>query len=156
MNKSEFLNILREQLTDSMPASEIYSNIQYYDNYISRAIASGKSEEEVMDELGDPRLIAKTLIDADEGPVYSQTYEETWYDDSGNPQSESTDDYSEDNTRRRVHTFDLSAWYNKLLMVLLAIVFIFLVITVARVLFPVAIVLIAIGVISSLFRNHRR
>ena len=79
MTKSEFLEILRQQLDGEMPSGEIYSNIHYYDQYIDKELLSGRTEEEVMNGLGDPRLIAKTLIDADEGPMYNNTYQDVPY-----------------------------------------------------------------------------
>jgi uncharacterized membrane protein len=35
MNKIEFLNNLRAALTSELPVSEIESNIQFYDEYIT-------------------------------------------------------------------------------------------------------------------------
>lgn len=37
--------------------------MRYYQNIYPQEIASGKSEKEVLEELGDPRLIARTIID---------------------------------------------------------------------------------------------
>ena len=61
MNKQEFLNILRDSLSMSLEQSAINEQIDYYDKYISDEIKKGKSEKEVIEELGDPRLIAKTI-----------------------------------------------------------------------------------------------
>ena len=62
MNKSEFLKILKESLSVSLEKSAIDTQIKYYDDYISNEIKNGKTEKEVLDELGDPRLIAKTIM----------------------------------------------------------------------------------------------
>ena len=61
MSKNEFLKILKESLSMSLDINEINAQIDYYDKYISDEIKKGKSEKEVIDELGDPRLIAKTI-----------------------------------------------------------------------------------------------
>ena len=63
MDKNEFLDILRSQLSGQMPEGQINTHIQYYRNYIEERTQSGNSESEVMRELGDPRLIARTLLD---------------------------------------------------------------------------------------------
>ena len=59
MRKTEFLQELREALDGEVSASVIQSNISYYDQYISQEAAKGRSEEEVIEEIGSPRLIAK-------------------------------------------------------------------------------------------------
>lgn len=61
MNKSEFLRILRENLNLSLEKDAINEQLDYYDKYISDEIKKGRTEREVLDELGDPRLIAKTI-----------------------------------------------------------------------------------------------
>ncbi|MBE5965719.1 MAG: DUF1700 domain-containing protein [Lachnospiraceae bacterium] len=63
MQKSEFLNILRHSLEGEIDPNEIEQNIRYYDQYIGNR--SGDEEERILEELGDPRLIAKSIIEAD-------------------------------------------------------------------------------------------
>lgn len=41
-------------------------NVAYYDGYISVQVNIGRTEEEVTAELGDPWVIAQTIIDAEE------------------------------------------------------------------------------------------
>ena len=67
MRKTEFLQELREALDGEVSVSVIQSNISYYDQYISQEAAKGRREEEVIEEIGSPRLIAKTIIDSSEG-----------------------------------------------------------------------------------------
>ena len=62
MTRVEFLNELRETLMGHMAESEIQSNIAYYNSYIDDEISGGKTEEEVLEELGSPFAIAKTLL----------------------------------------------------------------------------------------------
>ena len=62
MSKNEFLELLRAALSGEIPDLEIESNMKYYEDYI-RTEGSKTSEEEVINQLGDPRLIAKTIID---------------------------------------------------------------------------------------------
>lgn len=87
MSKNEFLSILRGQLTGQIPTSEVESQISYYDAYISGQIGSGVREESAVEELGDPRLIAKTLIDST-----NRAAEEAGYD---GPYRTSTDTYDD-------------------------------------------------------------
>ena len=64
MSKQEFLEVLRRKLTGRLSASEVEENIRYYDTYIDQAAMSGKGVDEVLEELGDPDLIARTILDA--------------------------------------------------------------------------------------------
>lgn len=63
MDRNEFVSTLRAALTGEVSPAVVEDNVRYYQNYISQEIASGKSEKEVLEELGDPRLIARTIID---------------------------------------------------------------------------------------------
>ena len=64
MRKREFLDTLRSQLRGVMSEAEIEGHLHYYNEYISESIASGKTEAQVMEELGSPVMIARTLIDS--------------------------------------------------------------------------------------------
>lgn len=61
MNKAEFLNGLKKSLSDTFNSEQVNTSVSFYINYINEEIAKGRDEEEVVDELGDPRLIAKTI-----------------------------------------------------------------------------------------------
>ncbi len=63
MSKREFLDKLTDALRGEVPESVIRDNVNYYDNYIDNEINNGKTEEEVLALIGEPRLIAKTIID---------------------------------------------------------------------------------------------
>jgi hypothetical protein len=69
MTKREFLAELRNALEGQIPSQDIEENIRYYDSYFRE---STKTEQETCRELGDPRLIARSLIDsfvAAKGPM---------------------------------------------------------------------------------------
>ena len=63
MRKEEFLEKLRARLSQTMSVQEVTAQVYYYENYIQEQMRNGRSEEEVLAELGDPLLIAKTLMD---------------------------------------------------------------------------------------------
>ena len=65
MNKKEFLDILYEQLSGQMPEGNVAAHVQYYRNYIEEEQRKGRSEDDILNELGDPHLIARTLLDTD-------------------------------------------------------------------------------------------
>ena len=63
MSKREFLEVLRETLSEELSQNVVNGHIQYYDQYISDEIRKGASETEVTGRLGDPRLIARTILE---------------------------------------------------------------------------------------------
>lgn len=69
MNRDLFLSELRSVLEGSLSPAAINDNVRYYEEYIATEVRKGRSEEDVMEELGDPRLIARTLIDTAERDV---------------------------------------------------------------------------------------
>lgn len=64
MTKQEFLGELKSCLAGRVDDREMQTQISYYESYIIQEINSGKTIDEVMDNLGSPRLIAKTIIQA--------------------------------------------------------------------------------------------
>jgi len=65
MNKQDFLNSLRAALGGELPANVVESNVRYYEEYINSEIRMGKSEAEVLNMLGNPKLIARSIIEAE-------------------------------------------------------------------------------------------
>lgn len=67
MNSQDFLDKLRMALSGQIAPNLVEENIAYYREYISAQIRMGQSEETVLQNLGDPRLIAKSIISASRG-----------------------------------------------------------------------------------------
>ena len=82
MTKREFLEELKEALSEQLPQNQVAEHVSYYMNYIEERKRSGSSEDEVLDMLGDPRLIARTILDTTPGSRENQNYfyEETTQD----------------------------------------------------------------------------
>lgn len=70
MSKQEFLDKLRAALSGNVPAKLVEENVAYYSDYINAQIRVGRSEESVLQSLGEPRLIAKSIITANSGEEY--------------------------------------------------------------------------------------
>ena len=62
MTKREFLETLNFCLTGKISSSLLQENMSYYSEYIDSQMNLGYSEEAVMESLGDPRLIARTIV----------------------------------------------------------------------------------------------
>lgn len=55
---------MREQLAYELPEPLVRSNLDYYSDYIDNEVGKGRGLSEVLSDLGDPRLIARSIIDA--------------------------------------------------------------------------------------------
>lgn len=75
MTKQEFLDRLRMALSGRVSPSLVEENVIYYEDYINTQIRLGKSEAVVMETLGDPRLIAKTIITTNDTSAEQNSYE---------------------------------------------------------------------------------
>lgn len=73
MKKQEFLVELQKALSSRVSVSSMQENVRYYDDYISMQMRRGRTEEEIMEEIGDPRLIAKSIITAEMDAAQTET-----------------------------------------------------------------------------------
>ena len=99
MRKEEFLEKLRARLSQTMSQQEVAAQICYYENYIQEQMQNGRSEEEVLAELGDPLLIAKTLMDVQETQEEYGRSETNIYEERGGQES--------DDAQRELHRMEI-------------------------------------------------
>lgn len=159
MTRSEFLSQLREALQGDLSSSTVQENVNYYNSYISEEVAKGKREEEVLQMLGDPWILAHTIIDANDG-----TDRETVYESGGGSytSSRAQNEYGRSNTGSNIHVFGLDTWWKKLLLVLVVIMVVVLIVAVisgvvqllAPVLVPLLIVMIIVRLIGGSGRRR--
>lgn len=77
MNKQEFVDKLRATLSGRVSASLVEENVAYYEEYINTQVRMGRAENSVLSDLGDPRLIAKSIITANNGDIKVENYSYT-------------------------------------------------------------------------------
>lgn len=112
MSREEYLKGLEAALNGEVPVSVIRENVNYYNSYISQEMAKGRTMEDIVSEIGEPRIVARTIIDSSEaagetGDGYGS------YEDAGYSGSENRDPFT------KVHYFDLNKWYWKLLLIVI-------------------------------------
>lgn len=66
MNKTEYVQILEKALVGNVSPQELQDTVAYYRDYIEMEIRKGRSEQEVLEQLGNPRLLVKSIIAAKE------------------------------------------------------------------------------------------
>lgn len=63
MTKAEFLEMMEQKLTGELDENTVAKTLRYYSEYIDSETRKGRSGEEVLEELGSPLLIARTILD---------------------------------------------------------------------------------------------
>ena len=61
MSREEFLRGLEEALAGEVPGSVVRDNLNYYSSYLSQELAKGRTMEEIIEEIGEPRIVARTI-----------------------------------------------------------------------------------------------
>ena len=126
MTKNEFLQGLNAELEGRVPHSVIQENMRYYDEYITQETAKGDAEEAVIETLGGPKIIARTIVDA----AYDTEDRPDGYDGygsavenskkangssgsafTGGSRTERNDAFED---RRHIHYLDFNKWYVRL------------------------------------------
>jgi uncharacterized membrane protein len=147
MRSSDFLLQLKKALENELSAAQVQDNVEYYKNYIKEEMKSGKSEQEVMNMLGDPWAIAKTILLEEKmsGTQESVNSEEVWSNQEQTHQSQ------------KIHLFGLDTWWKKAAAILGLIAIIILIISlilgILSIVLPIAIPLILVVTIFNMLRR---
>ena len=83
MDRTEFIERLQRALAGGVNSSRVAENVQYYREYIDMEIRKGRNEEEVLESLGDPRLLAKSIIEANKRAGISEGTNRTYDEETG-------------------------------------------------------------------------
>lgn len=144
MTQSEFIRQLEEALRGNVSERVVRENVDYYDGYISAQLAGGRTLEDVLGSLGNPRLIAKTIIDTSD-PQEQESF-----------QNEGAERWSFSWVKQNVH--DNWVWKLATVIVVLMVVFLLLklILGVIGFLFKPAVVVLAIVAVYYLVMNIRK
>lgn len=155
MDRAQFLETLRNQLSGKMYVEKIEAHLRYYEDYIQSQVRGGRSEEEVLAELGDPRLIARTLLDTDPSSPDENGEEAYAYSDSRQERGYSGTGYGyEAQSPRKQRRLDLNTWYGKLIVIAIAVLVIFLLVTVLTAVLPFFVVFALVVFLISRFQKR--
>ena len=142
MTRDAFLQELRIALQGHLPQAQVNEHLSYYENYIIEESRKGRTEEEVLKDLGNPRLIAKTLIQTFGGGISRAGHAHEEREDEGTGR------------KFRFSLRGLPAWLRRLITVLAGIVFVVLLIQIGMLLLPIiAAVFMTGAIVSVMYRN---
>lgn len=166
MTKEDFLEELRLALQGNISQAQVNEQLGYYDNYITRQMRLGKSEEQVLQELGSPRLIAKTIIDTTDKVMNDRT--------TGNyPESDDTDRAEGEDKKQTKHgwnfsfseedgwdirygRFKINSWYGYLLIALVVVAILVIAAHAFIFLLPVFGVMLCVWLVWTIIFGDRR
>lgn len=135
MGKQEFLDKLRLALNGRVSGDTVADALTYYEDYISAEVRKGKSEEGVMSTLGDPRLIARTIIET-----------------KGGENSEPAQEYGGDKEAER-HPRSIPGWVWLIVMLVAVVVVLSVVFKIISVLFPFIAIIVLVSFLVKFFRD---
>ena len=149
MNRHEFLKQLEHALEVEMNPAKVREHVDYYRRYIAEEVKNGKSEKEVMDLLGDPWVIARSIIDS---PL-NETEDQYTYADYEEAEQEAPFGTPEIKIKK------ITGWKIAAVcvgIVLILVLVISLLTGLISMLAPVLVPLLVIWIVLRIVENHRR
>lgn len=136
MTKAEFLEMMEQKLTGELDEHTVGKTLRYYSEYIDSEMRKGKTEQEVLEDLGSPLLIARTILDTQGNGTanFSQT----------RPEGEAKEEKKGTESHR----------WNKWLFLLCLLAVLFLLFTILRVLLPILLPVLLVLFVISLFKKE--
>ena len=150
MNKQEFIDRLRAALNGRVSPGLVTENVNYYEEYINMEIRKGRSEAEVLQMLGDPRLIAKTIIET------SGKGKQSGYQDAGSSgEAYREAEYTGGNrdSAKPVKKYQVPGWLVTVIIILVIVLIFSLIFSVLSFLAPVIIPIFVVMFLVKLFRD---
>lgn len=153
MEKMEFLNVLRIHIQGVDDIAFVNDTMNYYENYIETEIRKGKSEEEVINKLGDPRLIAKSILAS--RSVESET--EGYNESMGNEGTPFVDDKRLHFTTKKGRVIKiplaLLKWGGLAVGITVIVLFAMLALRVIGFFMPIICLILLVSIVINFFRN---
>lgn len=150
MSKQEFIDRLRYALNGKVTPDVLQENLNYYEEYINTQIRMGRSEQEVLASLGDPRLIAKTIAETS-GGTRTETYAREY---SGNTGYEQSSYRNDGNFHRGINkTVHMPGWLWVLIAILVIVLIFSFVFSVLSFLAPILLPILVVVFLVKLFRD---
>lgn len=146
MDRVTFINELRATLASRVNPQVVTENINYYEEYINTEVRKGRNEDEVIAGLGDPRLLARNIADAEKRAAASSEYE-----DSEEYIYEDADSGENDGPKIKVHHVPL--WLVILIVVLVLVLILAAAFSILYALLPVIIPVVCVILICRLVRR---
>lgn len=158
MNRNEFIDKLQRTLAGGLNCNQVADNVRYYQEYIDTEIRKGKSEADVLAGLGDPRLLAKSIIEANKhagvNEGTNQGYDEEMTEDSMYGSENSREDAYYGATSGSGRVFRVPGWLIMLIVTVVVILIIGVAFSLISVLAPIIIPVLIVILLIRIFRDN--
>lgn len=117
MTRQDFLEELKNALSGEVPAEVLMDSYRYYANYIEEELRNGRTEDEILEELGKPSLIARSIIAAQTG---ARVADVEYMEDGTTRNVRRKGAFDKNGKSNRIHkefVFEFDSWYAKLLYI---------------------------------------
>lgn len=147
MRKNEFLAKLKEALEMDLSSRKVEEQVAFYRQYINEEIGKGRTEAEVLEELGDPWVISRNILSTEE----METSGEYVYEESGNAYER------KDSSHNDIRVFQIDSWWKKALIIIAVLGILCLVFSIVtgivRLIAPIAIPVILIILLVKIWKK---
>lgn len=145
MDRQEFMDRLQRSLAGGVNSSQVAENVRYYQSYIETEIRKGRSESDVLSGLGDPRLLAKSIIEANKRAGYVEGTNQNF--------DEETQEEERPQERRASGAVRVPGWLIILVVVVIALLIIGVVFSVISFLAPIIIPVLIVMLLYHFIRS---
>lgn len=128
--------MMEQKLTGELDEHTVGKTLRYYSEYIDSEMRKGKTEQEVLEDLGSPLLIARTILDT-----------------QGNGTANFSQTRLEGEAKEEEKGTESHRW-NKWLFLLCLLAVLFLLFTILRVLLPILLPVLLVLFVISLFKKE--
>ncbi len=129
MTRQEFIDKLKSALKGQVPDGVIWENVRFYEQYFNEQCAKGLSEEEVCGQIGSPKLIARSIVEAEK--------HETEFINDDRTEFVDEEPHTRGGTHFQVHTRRIPGWLVLIIGILIFMLILRLAFTAFRILLPV-------------------
>lgn len=158
MNRNEFIDKLQRTLAGGLNCNQVADNVRYYQDYIDTEIRKGRSEADVLAGLGDPRLLAKSIIEANKHAGVNEGtnrgYDEEMTADSSYGSENRREDAYYDTTSGNGRVFRVPGWLILLIVTVVVILIIGVAFSLISVLAPIIIPVLIVILLIRIFRDN--
>lgn len=148
MDRVEFTDKLQHALAGGMNSAGVAENVRYYQEYIDVEIRKGRSEKEVLESLGDPRLLAKSIIEANKRAGMNEGTNRNY--------DEETSDHAYGDQDRSIQAVRMPGWLIILILVVVGLLIIGVAFSIISVLAPVIIPVLIVLLVVNFIRGRRQ
>ena len=156
MDRREFMEKLQRALAGGLNSGMVADNMRFYQEYIDSEISKGRTEAEVIGSLGDPRLLAKSIIEANKraGESYgsNREYDEE-FSGTGSRDRDTYEAYDNEGFGRR---WILPGWLFMLIATVIVLLFIGITAHLLYIFSPVIIVVLVVLLIVKFFQSKTK